>query len=239
MKQLHYIVLSSLILSLNVVSQQNTEVYLANLSMVNGSLNVGKISNISNNEGYDNQPSFYDDDRVLFSSTRNGQTDIALYTIENGSISWITDTPNGSEYSPLKIPGKEALSTIRLDDDGLQRLYEYDMKTGKSKELLKDLKVGYHLWYNEYIVVATVLIENRMDLVVSNLKDKSNFTFQKNVGRSLHKIPNSDLIGFVSKENEMLEIKSLNPISGATKTINYIWNGREDIAWLSKNKILV
>lgn len=232
------LLLFGIIFYLSTFAQQNTEVFLVDMMTDEKGTILSIPLNISNNVGYDNQPSFLDDDTILFSSTRNGQTDIALYTISKNTTQWISDTPEGSEYSPLKIPGKEAVSAIRLDEDGLQRLYEYDFKTGKPKEILKDLKVGYHVWYNDYIIVCTVLIENRMDLVVANLKDGTNYTVQKNVGRSLHKIPNSNLISYISKEKETLEIKSLNPISGATKTINFIWNGREDIAWLSEDTIL-
>ena len=231
MNQRFYIFFSYILFSLTVVSQQNTEVYLANLIKDNDSLKIGGILNISNNEGYDNQSSFYDNENLLFSSTRNGQTDIALYNIKSRTTSWLSNTTNGSEYSPLKIPGKEAVSAIRLDEDGLQRLYEYDFKTRKSKKLLKDLKVGYHVWYNEDIIVSSVLVENRMDLVVSNLKDHTNYTVQKNVGRSLHKIPNTDLISFISKESDAVKVKSIHPISGATKEIKALLDSSEDICW--------
>ena len=101
--------------------------------------------------------------KTYYSHLRNGQTDIALYNFKNRATSWLSNTPKGSEYSPLKIPGKEAVSAIRLDEDGLQRLYEYNFKTGKSTELLKDLKVGYHVWYNEDVLVSSVLVKSRMD----------------------------------------------------------------------------
>lgn len=241
-----------------ILAQQDTEVYLVDILPLetrtrlltpeevfkslkepeNISKSLGTPVNISNNKGYDNQPSFLDNDNILYSSTRNNQTDIVLYNIGKGTKSWISNTAQGSEYSPLKIPNKEAISAIRLDSDGLQRLYQYDLRTGISKELLRDLKVGYHVWYNDHIIVCTVLIENRMDLVVSNLKEGTNFTVQKNVGRSLHKIPNTDLVSYISKEQKKLEIKSLNPVTQVTETINHIWNGREDIAWLSQHTIL-
>lgn len=190
------------LLSFSTFGQAETEVYLFDLEWKDGLPTLTNPKNISNNKGYDNQPSFYDDDTVLFASTRAGQTDIRRFDIEEGSISsWVTDTPTGSEYSPLKIPGKKAISAIRLDLDGLQRLYQYDIKTGESA-LLLDLKVGYHVWFNDHIIVCSVLVDDRMDLVVSNLKDGSNHTYQKNVGRSLHKIPNTDLISYISKEND-------------------------------------
>ncbi len=231
MKQRFYLLLTSILISLTVVSQQNTEVYLAGLSNSNDTLHIGGILNISQNDGYDNQPSFYDNENLLFSSTRNGQTDIVLFNINDSSTNWLSSTPDGSEYSPLKIPGKEAVSAIRLDEDGLQRLYEYDFKTGESKEILKNLKVGYHVWYNENIIVSSVLVDNRMDLVVSNLKDDSNYTVQKNVGRSLHKIPNTNLISFISKENDTSMVRSINPFSGATKNVIGLLDTSEDICW--------
>lgn len=235
------VVLTALIACLTPVfllAQQDTEVYLADILSNEKGMTLGTPVNISNNEGYDNQPSFLDEDHILFSSTRNNQTDIALYSISKDTKTWISKTPDGSEYSPLKIPGKEAVSAIRLDVDGLQRLYQYDLRTGASKELIEDLKIGYHVWYNDHIIVCTVLIENRMDLVVSNINEGTNYTVQKNVGRSLHKIPNSNLISFISKAEKTFEIKSLNPIARTTKTLNYIWNGREDITWLSEHTIL-
>ncbi len=219
--------------------QANTEVYLFDLETVNGNPVLTNPKNISNNQGYDNQPSFWDDNTVLFSSTRADQTDILRFNIEGGSTKrWITNTPTGSEYSPLKIPGKEAISSIRLDLDGLQRLYEYDLKTGESNLIFDDLKVGYHVWFNEHIVVSTVLVGNRMDLVVSNLQDGSNRTFQKNVGRSLLKIPDSQRISYISKENKAWEIKSLDPISGATEKVADVVKQSEDICWLNGHTIL-
>lgn len=223
----------------SINGQVNTDVYLFDLKITNGDPVLSNPKNISNNEGYDNQPSFLNDNTVLFSANREDQTDILRFNILEGSTtSWISNTPTGSEYSPLKIPGKKAVSAIRLDLDGLQRLYEYDINTGKSKLILKDLKVGYHVWYNDHILVTTVLVENRMDLVVANLKDNTNQTFQKNVGRSLWKIPNSNLISYISKENKAWEIKSLNPISRATKKITNTFKKSEDICWLNDSTII-
>ncbi len=237
MNRLLIISLSLICMSLN--GQVNTDVYLFDLQVTNGNPVLSNPKNISNNEGYDNQPSFLNDNTVLFSSNRADQTDILRFNILQGSTtSWISNTPAGSEYSPLKIPGKEAISAIRLDLDGLQRLYAYDVNTGTSELILKDLKVGYHVWYNDHILVTTVLVGDRMDLVVSNLNDKSNRTLQKNVGRSLSKIPNSDLISYISKENKKWEIKSLNPISGATKKITNTFRKSEDICWLNDTIII-
>ncbi|RIV42173.1 nuclear transport factor 2 family protein [Flagellimonas pelagia] len=231
-------IIASLLGATLLSAQPNTEVYLFDLSFKNGVPLLSNPKNISNNDGYDNQPSFWDDDTVLFASTRDDQTDVRRLNINEGSTyKWLTNTPTGSEYSPLKIPDKNAFSTIRLDLDGLQRLYEYDLKTGESIPIT-NLKIGYHVWVNKELLVATVLVENRMDLVVINLKDNSHYTVQKNVGRSLHKIPNNNRISYIDKSKKQWEIKSMDPVSGATNSIAATFENEEDICWLNENIII-
>jgi Tol biopolymer transport system component len=219
--------------------QTNTEVYLFDLVSENGSLRLVHPRNISNTIGYDNQPAFIDADSILFSSTRNEQTDIALYSIRNKKMTWITDTAIGSEYSPLKIPNQNALSAIRLDTTGLQRLYRYDMATGASTELLNDLKVGYQVWYDDEMLVCTVLVGNGMDLVVSDLKKNTNTTVAKNVGRSLHKIPNATLVSYINKQDPNWTIRSLDPKTGKSLDILSMPTQVEDMCWLPDGTILM
>lgn len=233
-----FFILACILASSLASAQANTEVYLFDITLKNGSPLLSNPKNISNNEGYDNQPSFWDDDTVLFSSTRADQTDVLRFNINQGSTSsWLTNTPTGSEYSPLKVPGKNAISAIRLDLDGLQRLYDYDLKTGESIPI-SNLKIGYHVWFNEHILVATVLVENRMDLVVIDLEEKSDRTVHKNVGRSLHRIPGTDLVSFISKGQEVWEIKSLDPETGHSTKIANVLRNEEDICWLNQNTLI-
>lgn len=229
----HNFILSVLAFFTNVViGQPDTEVYLFDLVLEDGTYMFQNKRNISNNEGYDNQPYFYNDNQVLFASTRNGQTDIASYNIRDKTINWINSTLQGSEYSPTKIPNKKAVSSIRLDTTGLQRLYEYSYKSGKNKELIKDLVIGYHTWYNKHIIISAVLEDGGLDLVVSNLKTKTNKTLVKKIGRSLHKTPNTNLVSFISKEKEPWTIKSIDPVTGAINTITEVIDGKEDMCWL-------
>ena len=220
----------------SISSQTNTDLFLVDIN--DGKVAITEPFNISNNEGYDNQPSFYDDDDILFSSTRNGQTDIALYHIKTSSIDWISNTPGASEYSPTKIPNKNSISAIRLDTNGLQRLYNYEYGGGNNKELVKDLKVGYHVWYSPEILVATVLVENRMDLVIVNPKNNSSKTIHKNVGRSLHTIPNTNLVSFVMQGDERSTLMSLDPITDETKKIIPLTDKSQDICWMNDGTVL-
>ncbi|MGB0982315.1 MAG: DUF6265 family protein [Winogradskyella sp.] len=225
-------------------SQSNTEIFLFDIENNTSNFQLKNGKNISNNKGYDSQPSFINDKRILFASTQNGQTDIAQYYSNNNSKLYIKTTI-GSEYTPLKIPSKNAVSAVRLDKDGKQRLYKYNLSNGKSKILIKDLVVAYYTWYNKNIIVSAVIEGNDLNLYVTNLKENWNTKYATNVGRSFHKIPNSNLVSFISKENNnQWQIKSLNPLTGNTKVIANTMQGIEDICWLNntllsgKNNIL-
>ncbi|EDP70241.1 putative orphan protein; putative signal peptide [Flavobacteriales bacterium ALC-1] len=221
-----------------IFSQSNTEVFLFDLETNNSKIELKNGKNISNNEGYDNQPSFIDDRYIAFASTRNGQTDIAKYDTRYSGRIWVNFT-EGGEYSPLRIPNKNEVSAVRLDKDGKQRLYSYSLSNGQSTELINDLVVAYYTWYNDNTIVSAVIEGNELNLYVSNLNDGTNTKYALKVGRSFHKIPNSDLISFVSKEKEnQWQIKSFNPKTGTIKVIANTLDNIEDICWLDSKTIL-
>jgi hypothetical protein len=221
---------------LALICQPNTEVYLFDLATENGQISITNGQNISNNEGYDNQPSFQNDATLLFASTRNKQTDILQYNIDAKTKKWLCATKQGSEYSPTQVPKSKYISAIRLDTTGLQYLYYY--RKGKSKALLKDLKIGYHVWNSRNVLVSFVLGEPHR-LVVSNLKKNTHYTADTNIGRSLHNIPNSNLVSYISKKNDAWEIRSLDVNTYETKKIANTIPNAEDMCWLADGSILM
>lgn len=224
-----------------IFSQTETEVYVYDIVETKNKIDLQNGINISNSKGYDSQPYFFDDKRVIFAATRNGNTDIALYDLKqnNPSLYYISNTENGGEYSPQRIPNSSNVSAVRLDKDGLQRFYSYNYKTKISKELIADLKVAYPTWYNANTVIAVSIINDSLELYVVDLKKKTHISVAKNVGRSVHKIPNSNLVSFINKENkDAWLLQSLNPVTKEIKTITPIGTS-EDITWLPNGTFLI
>ncbi|MBO6879569.1 nuclear transport factor 2 family protein [Winogradskyella sp.] len=221
-----------------VHSQSETEIFYFDLENNGEKIEVKNGKNISNNKGYDNQPSFIDDEKILYASTRNGQTDIAQYQINYKAKIFINST-EGGEYTPIKIPNKNAVSAVRLDTDGKQRLYSYNLGNGESTELIEDLVVAYYTWYNENTIVSAVIEDEKLNLYVTDLTNGKSERYATNVGRSFHKIPNSNLVSFIYKENDkQWQIRSLNPQTGRTRLIAYTIEGVEDICWLDNKTII-
>lgn len=228
-----------LFISSLITAQINTEIHLFDIEVSAENYKLINGKNISNNKGYDSQPYFYNDNFVLFASERNGQTDIANYNIREHQLIYINNTKNGGEYSPQKIPNSKNVSAVRLDNDGLQRFYEYNFKTGKDKEIIPNLKVAYPAWFHKNILVASVIVNDSLHLIVSDLNKKTNTTVAKVVGRSIHKIPNTNLVSFISKENkDYWLLKSLNPETKEIKVITSV-DKSEDVVWMPNGNLLI
>jgi hypothetical protein len=223
--------------TINCFSQSNTEVFLFKIEKLASKISFDSGTNLSNNEGYDNQPSFYDDRYILFASNRNGQTDIAKFDTRNNAKSWLNYT-EGGEYTPLRIPNKNDISAVRLDKDGKQRLYYYNWSNGESEELIQDLVVAYYTWSNNTIVSA-VIEDEELNLYAIDIETGKSQKYATNVGRSFQRIPNSNLVSFISKENEnQWQIKSIDPKTGRIRLIANTIEGVEDICWLDGNTLL-
>ena len=227
-----------------LTAQNATEIYLFDLLENDGQITISNPINISKNEGYDNQPSFTEDgSAVLFSSFREGQSDISKYYIQENYRVWITDTKE-SEFSPHVVPGKKKYFTcVRLNEDGGQFLYKYAYKKKLPELLIPDLKVGYYLWLNEKSVLSFV-IGDIETLQVNNFKFKIRYPIQSNIGRSIHKIPNSgglgtNLVSFISMNHEVPEIYSIDPQTSDSKYITDVLAGSQDLTWTNKGTILM
>ena len=219
-------------------SQENSEIHLFDLKIDNNQISLENHNNISNNEGYDNQPSFYDDRYILFASTRNGQTDIAKFDTRYNAKSWLNFS-DGGEYTPLIRPNSNDVSAVRLDKDGKQRLYKYNWSNGESQELIQDLVVAYYTWFNDNTVVSAVIEDEQLNLYVTDVETQKSRKYATKVGRSFHKIPNSNLVSFISKENpNQWQIKSLNPETGSIRLVANTIEGVEDICWLDNRTLL-
>ena len=210
--------------------QNGTEVYLFDLVSKDGIFSIENPLNISNNPGYDNQPSFMKNGRsVLFASTRNDQTDIVSYNIRTGKSTWLTNS-EGSEYSPVQIGSSNSFSAIRLDKDGTQLLYKYSMYSNKGRVLIPDLKVGYHGWVDRNRILSFILGEPPT-LQLFSLKSGISQILDKKIGRSIHKIPQTNLMSYISKQAEISTINSIDTETGVTDIIISTIKGSEDLVW--------
>ena len=215
------------------------EVFLFDLTFTNGTYAISNPVNISDNPGYDSQPSFTPDGKgVLFSSTRNGQTDAVLYSIEDKSKQWLSNSPGG-EYSPTVMPGGTHFSTIILKPDGEQLLWKYPLDgSGVAEVVVPELVIGYHTWFDQHTLFSFVL-GDPATLQKNDISTQTNTIIANNPGRSLHRIPNSLDISYVDKSNaDSWIIKAYTPETGTISDITETLDGAEDMAWSAERRVI-
>lgn len=223
-----------------VFSQPDTEVYLLDLTFADGTYTVSNPISISKgNPGYDNQPSFSSDGQyIYYAATRDGQTDILSVNLTTNERKWLSNTSEGGEYSPQLSPDQKYVTAVQLENNGTQLLWKYPIANEKSEVLIEEAKIGYYVWANDQKIVAFVLGEPHT-LQIFDISEKSSIKVTENIGRSIHRIPSSSKVSFISKKEKEWMIMSLNPKNGKTKIITCSLTGAEDMTWTPDKKILM
>ncbi len=223
-----------------IFAQENTEVYVFDIRPAYEGLELMNPRNISDNEGYDNQPSFISNEALVFAGNNDGQTDISEYNLTSKLQKWVNNKTEGGEYSPQKFPSSNDVASVRLDKDGLQRLYRYNSQTGSSSELIKNLQVAYFAFYNDQKILSTVLDGDSMDLVLIDLSSKTADTIFRNAGRSLQKVPKTNSMSYsLINEEENLDVYLLDMDSYESFFVTELPIGIQDCVWINDTQILV
>ena len=234
-----HLVLILILVTHFAVGQPDTDIYLFDIVIQKRDVTIENGSNISNNPGYDNQPSFISDNELIYAGTRNGQTDIRKYDIEEAAGHWLNSS-EGSEYSPLQIPGSNRISAIRLETNGDQKLHTYNPDDGSSEILVDDVVIGYQVWFDQHTLVASILEENQLSLIVRDINAGRHYKVAKRVGRSLHRIPGDKRVSFISKSDpENWTINAIDPQTMHVQVLSPTLGNEEVMAWLQPDLIVM
>lgn len=192
---------SCLLLTSTLLAQTNPEIYVMDLTSEMSNIEITNFRNVSNNLGYDSQPSFIDNEKLLYAGTQNGQTEIILSDLDTGANSRINAITSGGEYSPQKFPTSNKIAAVRLDTTGLQRLYAYQYTNhgqGDYRKLFENLEVAYFAFHDNNRIITSILAGDQLDLVIANIKTGEITPYLENSGRSIHNIPNSNSVSYTA-----------------------------------------
>jgi WD40 repeat protein len=216
-----------------------TDVWLARVA-ADGS--ITQPINITNRDGYDNQPAFTPDGKAILFTRRDGeQTDIWAYdfTTRSSELTRITNTPE-SEYSPTVTPDGSGISVIRVEADGTQRLWQFTRDGQSPTLILKDIKpVGYHAWGPDG-QLALFVLGNPNTLQVADSRTGRARVVAQRIGRSVHRIPGRQTISVLHIEGDMRWIKELDVRTRALRPlVRAIDSGEGDYVWTPDGAILM
>jgi hypothetical protein len=196
-------------------------VYLLNIKKDGNSFNVvpnSKPINISNNSGYDNQPSFIEKlNAVAYVSSRNKKpTDVFLYDLATAKTKQFTNNSQ-AEYSPKITPDGKFISVVKDTDQNLTRISLDGLFTEKlytSKD-----SIGYYCWFNQSEIAAFTLSKPKVTLKLIHIKNKTEKYLTDSIGRSLYKyrdgivicqnLKNGSYVSFIDKKGVITQLIEL------------------------------
>lgn len=243
-KNIHFLILFTLLTACNSAQRVEKKITSPNPDIVVFDLsNDGKkfsISNpiiIANSTGYDNQPSFSRDGKtIFFTRMENGVANLWSWSFENQKTQPLTQS-EFAEYSPTQIPFEpKSFSTVRVEKDGIQRLWKFSGDKGYSMIFDTIKPVGYHVWDNKNI--AMFILGEPQTLQVTNYDTKKVQIIDDNIGRCLQKRPVASQISY-TRLNEKLPRVYIYDFSEKKKHyFATLPSEIEDYTWFSKNQII-
>lgn len=199
------------------------------------------VFNITNRRGYDNQPSWNGNDRILYTSRSGGQTDIYEVNFGRAVIGKFTDTPE-SEYSPALTPDGDAITVVRVERDSTQRLWRFPLDRSEPSLVLADIKpVGYFAWL-DMTRLGLFVLGNPATLQIADIRTGTGRVVTSNIGRSLQRVPGGSRASYLHRVGPRWVLETVDPTPRADgsfdiDTVAVMPDSADYVAWRSEAEL--
>ena len=198
-----------------------------------------------NPSGYNNQPQFFGASEIYLTTQSpddTTQTDITALDLGSRARTRVTSTPE-AEYSPTPMPDGRRFSCVRVEADGVQRLWSFPLdRSDAGRVVFPKIKgVGYHCWLSDTLAAMFIVGEGDgpHTLVLAGLRGQKPVKIATNIGRSLHQLPDGRL-AFVQKATDQTWfVKAYDPRKQASDILLKTLPGSEDFAVLPDGTLLM
>ena len=219
----------------------DTDIYISKITSEGKSLQFSAPINLTKRKGYDNQPVFFPNSELFFTSIDKEQADTFAIHLQTNVKRQIISTPE-SEYSPTLTPDGKFLSVVRveLDKDKTQRLWKFPLNRGSPVLVLENVKpVGYHLWLDENTLLLYIL-GDPATLQRADVRTGKAEKIADNIGRSLQKVPGTKNASFV-QQNEKQEwwIQQIDLTGNIKPIVKALPTEEHDFTWTPDGTILM
>jgi len=224
-----------------VSAQGATDLFRVELRESDGRISAGRVTRLTNRDGYDNQPHVLRDGRALLytSIDSTGQADIFRMDLATGRSENITRSAPESEYSASLTPAGDRFSAIRVEADSAQRLWSFELDGSDPRVVLADVRpVGYHAWIDADRLALFVLGEPA-SLQLADVRSGTARVVAERIGRSLHRIPGRTAVSFVHREGDGPGwIKAYDPAADTVEALIAAVEENEYHAWLPSGVLI-
>lgn len=220
----------------------STDIFLIDIKSEGGKYEFGKPFNITNKEGYDNQPYFLPDGSGLLyvSATDSTQTDVYKYSFADSSIIQVTHSPE-NEFSPVMLNDGKHISVIEQDENKAQHFVKINLKNQERTILLENNdSAAYYAWMND-TTVAMCVLNGKTELHIYNILYQDYYQLEvSGTGRCFVKYPNTEEICYYKKLSDSTgTIMRYSEVSGESVALCPALQGSEDFAIMPTGKVLM
>lgn len=209
-----------------------TDIWLFKIEEKEGKYLYTNPLNITHRTGYDNQPTFSLDGKsvlyVVIDSTK--QADIYQYTISKKTAINLTKS-QVSEYSPTIIPSGLGFSSVVVEKDSSQRVWQFNLD-GTFKSIVHEGtdSIGYHIWLNKDTVLYYKLTKPH-SLRVWDLKTNNDVWICNHPTRAFKKIGNTSRFIYGIKDSISTQFRIYNPALRESSLYTTYPSVNEDFIW--------
>jgi hypothetical protein len=223
-----------------------SDIFVGRLIASEGAWALQDLYNATAREGYDNQPRFVaDGSSILYTSVRDGQSDIYRYDLQANTHTRVTET-EANEYSPTPMDDGMSISVIR-ELGGVQHLWRYGLDGSDQGRLFEALdRIGYHLWlgpeWAAFFLVADGEAEAHQLVHAKSPGDAPELIFE-GPGRCFAMIPGQSAFSFLMPkavgERDEAQLVRYELESGTISSLARPLPESEDYAWTPDGALLM
>ena len=188
-KNIFFLIVFILVQVLCQAQLPSTDIWLMQINFKHGNIQLTEPKNITHKKGYENQPSYSKDGKVIYytgQSDTSAKTAIYSYTLSTRETKQATFSAT-SPYSPMPSPTENGISTVTVEKDSTQRIWLHPFSGADPYPLFpKRDSVGYYAWINAQSALAFILpgknTSNRLSLINADGTEKK---IAENVGRGM------------------------------------------------------
>ena len=209
-----------------------SEIWLFQLTKKNNQLTYSKPLNITNNVGYNNQPCFSSDGKfIYYSRTCNlNQVDIYKYEVLKKITINLTNS-EVSEYSPNLLPDGSSFSSVVVEKDSAQRIWQFQIDGTFYKILHEQTdSIGYYCWLNSDTMLYYKLTKPH-SLRCLNVRTNEDVWICNDPTRSFKKITNTSQFIYAIKDSTGLQFRIYNPVLRKSTSYAFRFGLHEDFIW--------
>ena len=220
--------------------ESSTDIYLYSVGGI-PLVSRGRLANLTARAGYDNQPFWDGNSRLLYTSQHDGQYDIYAIEFSTSRIERVTSTPE-SEYSAAPTPDGSAISVVRVERDSAQRLWRFPANGGSPSLILPDIRpVGYYAWLDS-ATLALFVLGSPNSLRIADTRTGQARVVANGLGRSLQRVPGGRKASFLHRVGSRWILKTVSPDprpdgSFAIDSIAVMPDSADYVAWRSETEL--